>query len=212
MRNAEKDEREMAAKRELMLATGARLFAEESLESVSMQQVADTCGVSFATLYRYFNTKLVFAIAIFRRQWEDFLSEVNRDYNSIGGESLSAAEEFSFYLDCFIKLYKEHQDMLRFNQNFNMYIRHEGASEEQMKEVLSVIGRFSQKFHVMYVKALQDGTMKTDLTEDKLFASTVHIMLAACIRFAGGLLLTEEGDMTDELVMLKQMMTDRFTV
>ena len=210
MRNAEKDEIEMTAKRELMLETGARMFAEESLESVSMQRVADACHVGFATLYRYFNTKMIFAIAIFRREWEDFLSEVSADYQNLNGSSMSAAEEFSFYLGCFIKLYREHPDMLRFNQNFNIYVRHEGVTDEQMKELLSVISRFRDRFHVIYEKAENDGTLRTDLPESKLFSSTVHIMLAACIRFAGGLLIRTEDDSTDELELLKDMMIERF--
>ena len=45
MRNTEKDELEMAARREAMLREGFRLFAEKGIEPVTMQEVASACGV-----------------------------------------------------------------------------------------------------------------------------------------------------------------------
>ena len=45
MRNAAKDEIEMTARRESMLKEGFRLFSEKGIEEVSMQEVADACGV-----------------------------------------------------------------------------------------------------------------------------------------------------------------------
>lgn len=211
MRNAKKDEKEMAAKRELMLETGFRMFTEGSIEAVSMQQIADACNVGFATIYRYFRTKPDLVAAICARQWDDYFREVDAEYLKEGVEAMDAAGEFSFYLDCFIRLYSDHADMLRFNQNFNSYVRHEGVTQEQMKELYGVIGRFRDKFHVLYEKGEADGTLVTDMGEEKLFNSTMHIMLAACIRFAEGLLVKSDYDMSDELLMLKDMMTDRFT-
>ena len=52
MRNPEKDEIEMQAKREAMLRNGFRLFAEKGIEPVAMQEVANACRVGIATLYR----------------------------------------------------------------------------------------------------------------------------------------------------------------
>ncbi|MBQ7734107.1 MAG: helix-turn-helix transcriptional regulator, partial [Synergistaceae bacterium] len=64
MRNTEKDAKEMSAKRELMLEVGFKIFANNVIESVSMNDVANACGLGIATLYRYFATKLEFVIAI----------------------------------------------------------------------------------------------------------------------------------------------------
>ena len=44
MRNAEKDAAEMAAKREKMLETWFRIFSEQVIEAVSMQDVANAKG------------------------------------------------------------------------------------------------------------------------------------------------------------------------
>lgn len=52
MRNLEKDEIEMTAKREAMIEQGFRLFAEKGIEPVGMLEVAEACHLGIATIYR----------------------------------------------------------------------------------------------------------------------------------------------------------------
>ena len=214
MRNTEKDFAEMSERREAMLGTGFRLFAENGIEHVSMQQVADACGVGVATLYRYFNTKLVFVIAIGTRKWDDYLKYVREMQSISNAENMTAAEEFRFFLEFYTDLYRNQKDILCFNQDFNNYVQHEGATAEQLRPYIEVIGSIGRMFHRIYEKAKKDGTLRTDMPEEKMFASTTHIMLAVAVRYAQGLLYSgdSEADMTDEMNMLKDMIVKTFTV
>lgn len=213
LRNTEKDELEMAARREAMLREGFRLFAEKGIEPVSMQEVASACGVGIATLYRYYNTKLALVIDIAVRQWEDYTVEVRRRQAERGIDKLTAIERLDFYLQFYIDLYRSHSLMLCFNQNFNNYVRHEGATKEQLRPYLQAIGTFAGMFHSLYEQAKRDGTMRTDLPEDKLFAATCHIMLAVAVRYAQGLVYSAdvETDRTEEMLLLKRMILREFT-
>ena len=78
MRNLEKDEIEMAARREAMLAEGFRLFAEKGIESVTMLEVAKACRLGVATLYRYYNTKLALVLDIGTRKWQEYAQYVQK--------------------------------------------------------------------------------------------------------------------------------------
>src|SRR5688572_4162791 len=51
--------------REAILAAAARLFATQGYSATSMNQVAEACGLSKATLYHYYRDKyaLLFSIA-----------------------------------------------------------------------------------------------------------------------------------------------------
>ena len=120
---------------------------------------------------------------------------------------MTAAEELAFYLDLYIVLYSEHKDLLRFNQNFNNYVRHEGATKEQLLPYLRAIGAFAGMFHGVYEKGKTDGTIRTDLPEEKMFAATSHIMLAVAVRYAQGLIYAaeHEEDRTEEYELLKRM-------
>lgn len=213
MRNAEKDAVEMAAKREKMLETGFRIFSEHVIEAVSMQSIANACGLGIATLYRYFRTKLVFVIEIGVRQWELYYEEVETLYRQRGGERMTAAEEFEFYLDCYVRLYREHKDILRFTQNFVPYVRHEGATAEEMKPYNDAVNVFARKFHTVYIKAEKDGTLRTDIPEEKLFVSAMYTMLPVAAKYAEGLVYpdSEDRDMTEELIMLKNMILKTYT-
>ncbi|MCR4770861.1 MAG: TetR/AcrR family transcriptional regulator [Oscillospiraceae bacterium] len=214
MRNAEKDEYEMRERQERMLKEGFRLFSERSIEPVSMQEVADAAGIGIATLYRYFNTKLVFVIAIGTRKWEEYVEYIRLLREKRNHTAMTAAQSLEFYLDCYIDLYKNHKDLLRFNQNFNNYVQHEGATAEQLRPYLASISSFGQFFHELYEKGKRDGTIRTELPEEKMFAATSHIMLAVAVRYAQGLLFASESeaDRTGEYEMLKRMILREYVV
>lgn len=213
MRNAERDAKEMTAKREIMLQTGFKIFSEQVIEAVSMQDVANACNIGIATLYRYFATKLDFVIAIGTRKWEDYYIEVEEAYRDSGGEKMNAAQEFNFYLEAYITLYKNHKDILRFNKNFDTYVRHEAATAEQMKPYNKAVNVFARKFHTVFLKAEHDGTLRTDIPEEKLFISSMYIMLPIAAKYAEGLVYPEEEtnhDMTEELIALKNMILNTY--
>ena len=214
MRNLKKDEMEMKARREAMLTEGFRLFALHGIEGVSMQHVADASGVGIATLYRYYNTKLALVLDIGAKKWEEFADYIRAEQKRRDTAHMTAAEELAFYLDLYIVLYRNHKDLLRFNQNFNNYVQHEGATKEQLAPYLATIGTLVCMFHAMYEKAKLDGTLRTDLPEDKMFAATSHIMLAVAVRYAHGLIYDaeREADRTEEFEMLKRAILREFAV
>lgn len=213
MRNLEKDGIEMAAKRELMLEKGFELFSKKGIEAVAMQEVANACNVGIATLYRYYNTKLLLVIDIATRQWQDYIKRINALRKKNNADKMTAAQEFEFYLDFYVDLYKNHKALLRFNQDFNNYVQHEKASAKQLKPYLESIGEIAKMFRGVYEKGKKDGTLKTELPEDKMFAATSHIMLAVAVRYAQGLLYSRnEQDRTEEFLLLKQMILNEYVV
>lgn len=214
MRNAEKDEVEMLRRREAMLAEGFRLFSEKGIEAVPMQEVAKACHLGIATLYRYYNTKLALVIAIGVRQWKDYEEYVRTQREALHSSEMTAAQELDFYLDFYIDLYRNHKDVLRFNQNFNNYVQHENTTEEQLRPYVEAIHIFARMFSALYEKGRIDGTIRTELPEEKMFASTSHIMLAVIVRYAQGLLFSgdNETDMTEEVLMVKRMILREFVV
>ena len=204
----------MTERRERMLETGFRIFAEKGIEAVRMQDVADAAGLGIATMYRYFSNKLTFVIAIGAKKWAEFFEEVEAEYARRGGEMMNAAEELEFYLSAYILLYREHPDVLRFNQTFNGYILHEGATMPMLADYLRAVEPFSRKFHLLYEKGVRDGTLRTDMTEQTMFNATMHIMLAVCGRFAQGVVIRGDDpeDLTQELMVLKRMILNQFVL
>lgn len=214
MRNIEKDGIEMAARREAMLREGFRLFSQKGVESVSMQEVAKECGVGVATVYRYYSTKLALVIAIGTRKWEEFGAFLKEEQLKRRTFEMTAAEEFGFYLDCFETLYRDHKDLLIFNQEFNIFVKHENASAEQLAPYTGAVSSLALMFHGVYEKGKRDGTIRTELCEEKMFAATSHIMLAVAVRYAQGLVFMaeREEDRTKEYELLKKMMLREYVL
>ena len=214
MRNIEKDELEMAAKREAMLKEGFRLFSEKGIEPVTMQQIADASRIGVATVYRYYLNKLSLVIAIGKQKWDEYGEYVLKVRTERNADAMSAAEELAFYLDFYIDLYQNHKDLLCFNQDFNNFVKHERATAEELMPYLSAIGAFRKMFNSVYEKGKRDGTIRTDLPEDKMFAATSHIMMAVGVRYAQGLvyLADNESDRTEEYTMLRNMILREYVV
>ena len=214
MRNKEKDEIEMAARRKTILLEGFRLFEAKGIEQTGMQEIADACHLGIATLYRYYKNKLELVLDIGTRQWQDYGLYAKQLREQSHVENMTAAQELDFYLDFFLDLYSNHKDLLRFNNNFNSFVQHEGATMEQLRPYLQAINSIGLFFHTLYAKGQKDGTIRTDMPEDKMFAATIHIMLAVAVRYAQGLLYSadNETDRTREFELLKDMILKEFVV
>ena len=213
MRNLEKDEIEMAKKRARMLAVGFRIFSEKTIEVATIKEIAKACGFGYKTMFRYFGTKTALVIAIGANIWKEYAVKVEEMYRARGGDAMNAAEELAFFLDCFIDLYQNHKDVLRFIRNFETYIRHENVSKEDLAVYNTVVDGFARKFHAVYQKAEQDGTLKLGLPETEFFPTIMYIMPSASEKFAEGLVYPpeHEKDMTRELELLKNMILRAYT-
>ena len=70
MRNNEKDAKLMEIRRVEFLETGFRLFSEKTIESVTLPQIAEAAGYGAATLYRYYDKKHGFVVAVAAWEWD----------------------------------------------------------------------------------------------------------------------------------------------
>ena len=203
----------MEIKRNNFLKTGFRLFSEKSIETVTLTQVAEAAGYGQTTMYRYFDKKPGFVVAVATWKWEQFQEENKKRRPSVDFEGMTAAEVFGFYLDSFLELYRNHKDLLRFNQFFNVYMLSEHIDSGTLQPYQEMIQHLRERFHIMYARAEQDHTIRTDEPEDKMFSKTLHLMLASATRYAVGLVYTPEGefDPEDELLFLKNVLMEKYT-
>ena len=210
MRDAEKDAIEKSARRARLLEAGFRLMSARTIEAVKLSEIANEAGIGIATLYRYFKTKPALVIEIGTVLWKKYYVEVEKAYAARGGAVMNAAEEMEFFLDSIIELYRSHKDVLRFNRNFDTYVKHQECTAEQMRPYNEAVNVFATKFHTVYRKAKKDGTIDTRIPEKRLFVGTLYAVLSVAGKFAEGLVYPPDGehDMTEELLMLKRMIVD----
>lgn len=208
-RNLEKDAIEMAAKNQRILENGFRIFAESSIEKVTMNDVAKAAGIAISSLYRYYSTKPKLVMAISVWAWGAYSEENEKREAELVNPDRTAAEMFDFYLESFLDLYRNHKNILRFNQFFNIYLASGEITKEEMTPYLDMICGLKKRFGRIYRKARQDETLRTDLTEKQMFSATLHLMMAVVTRYAVGLVYNEETDI-QELQLQKEILMQRF--
>lgn len=208
-RNQEKDAVEMAAKNRRILDSGLRIFAEKGIEKVTMNDVARAAGIAVSSLYRYYSSKPRLVMAIGTWAWSAYAEENEKREASLGRPVRTAAQMFDFYLESFLELYRKHKNLLRFNQFFNIYLASEEISHEEMQPYLDMIHGLELRFGRIYSKALEDGTLRTEMPEKEMFSVTLHLMLAVVTRYAVGLVYNSNTDI-EELQLQKKMLSQRF--
>ena len=194
-----------------ILDVGFKLFAERGIGQVILPEVAKAADVGNATLFRYFPTKTELVIAIAIRRWESFIKWHNSLLTSEETQNLTGAEYLKFFLDSFLELYRNHKDILRFNYDFNSFVRSAEWTDEQKQPYLQMVDALSRQFHDLYERGMRDGTLNAEIPEQTMFSIVFHIMLAAITRYAVGLAVVNESNTESELIMLSKMMLKEFT-
>ena len=194
-----------------ILEAGFRLFSEKGIGQVILPEVAKAAGVGIATLFRYFPTKTELVVAIATRKWKEYIDWHNSLLSAEETQSLTGAQYLKFFVDSFLELYRNHKDILRFNYKFNAFVRGAEWTDEQKLPYLQMVNKLGEQFHELYKRGTKDGTLNTEISEQTMFSSTFHIMLAAVTRYAAGLAVVNESDPESELVMLGDLLLSRFT-
>ena len=194
-----------------ILEAGFRLFSERSIEAVQMTEVANAAEVGRMTLFRYFPTKTELVVAVGTSKWQEFIRQYGSSERSAETYNLTGAEYLKFFLESFLELYRNHSDILRFNYDFNSFVRSTEWTQEQKQPYLQITDELGRQFHELYERGTRDGTLNTNIPEHTMFSSTFHIMLAAVTRYAVGLAVVIDSDPESELVMLSEMMLSEFT-
>ena len=200
------------AKQQRILEAAFSLFASRGIEMVTMPEVAEASGVARATLYRYFTTKLDLVVAVGTWKWEEYIKSYDAHLSEEDWDRMTGADYVRHLLNGFLDLYRNHGDILRFNYNFNSYLRYELGSSEQKAPYINMMEWLGKRFHEFYERGMEDGTLRTDISEVAIFSSTFHIMLATVTRYAVGLVyVLEKGSEPEkELVMLRDLLESRF--
>lgn len=196
-------------RKERVLKEAYKLFVKYSIETVSMQQIAQASKIGTASLFRYYTNKPVLAIAVSGYAWHDYLKKVEKSRPIDTIKDIPAIDRLIFALDLYLDMYQNHKDLLTYNDNFNHYISHENVETERLQMFSDAVNPMRDRLHWMYEKGKEDKTIRTDIPEAEFLRATAHTMMAACHHYAGGFIWgadeDKNHDYTPELVLLKDM-------
>ena len=207
MRYLENVNQSITEKREIVIETAFKLFAENKIEPVTMTVVADNCNMGVASIYRYFGMKKELVIAVAAKKWREYYSELQKYYKELNVDKMTAAQELEFYIDRYIDLYNENSDLLNFNANFGIYIGSEDTTKDEMRPYNSIIDKFINRFHMLYKKAQDDKTIRTDISERSILYNIMYTMMSALSKYSTNITHSADQDRNyeKEICQLKDM-------
>ena len=118
-----------------------------------------------------------------------------------------------FYLDSFLEIYRENKALLRFNQFFNIYLQSEEIDADTVTAYRGLMKPITDFFHLLYERGKEDHTIRTDIPEEEMLSTTIHLMLAVVTRYAVGLVYqpAEGFDAERELETQKELLMMKYT-
>ena len=136
------------ARNKKIIDTAFKVFVEKKIEAVSMGEIAQAAGIGRATLFRCYAGKTELVIAVCAAKWTEYLDELDerRPISSVG--DIPAIGRFIFTLDSYIDMYRNHKELLVYNDNFNYYVTHEGVSDDELKEFRASLISADTRFDV----------------------------------------------------------------
>ena len=204
--NPEMDALRKARTKQKIIETAFHVYAERTIDAVNMTEIAKAAGLNMTTVYGYYSSKESLVMDVSTWVWDQYI----KNYYSVAWPDGTAAEMFGFYMDGYIDLYRNHRDLLRFNQFFNVYVQRECVTAEKLSPFIIVVDALAERFHAIYAQALQDHTLRTDIPEKEIFSTTLHLMLAAVTRYAVGLVYDVGIEPEKELELLKRILMQEY--
>lgn len=108
----EKERRDAAANRALILETAEQLFSERGVGNVNMAEIAQLAGVGKGTLYRRFANKGELCLALLDSQLRAFQDEQLATFRQTTGDGVPYLQQLTHFLKALARFTERHMPLL----------------------------------------------------------------------------------------------------
>jgi AcrR family transcriptional regulator len=168
----ERERRDAAANRALLLETAARLFAARGVAAVSMAEIAQEAGVGKGTLYRRFAHKGEICLGLMNNQlkaFQDEQLEMMRQMSAAGEPYLQQLERF---LRALVVFTEEHMPLLYEVEQYSQLPENENFERPHFWQYLTVFGLLREARRAGEVDAGLDAAFTAEAILAPLTAQT----------------------------------------
>jgi AcrR family transcriptional regulator len=172
----ERERSEAINKRKLEVINAAKaMFTSKSIETTSMQDIADKAEVGVASVYRYYKNKsdLVYAVAL------EYIDESILDNDLIlTGSGLDKAEQLIDYL---LAGYKTKAQLLSFVEQFEIFLlTHVDASSDlhgynHTDVFRRLLDEEIRMLNQVLIEGIKDGTIRKDVDLQETALSMINL-------------------------------------
>lgn len=161
------------AKIKFVVDVATNLFLRESINEVTIKDIAIAADIGEATIYRYFKNKENIILACINKLMET----IGRDYFKLS-QGKTGYEKLSIFYTSFLDVFKDNPDFFFFLKEFDAYIY--AYKIKNLKIYERDISQYKVYFINAYNIGVQDGTVKEYKNIDLFYYSTTHSILELC--------------------------------
>ena len=174
-------------KKNFFVDTAIKLFLSESIEKVTIKDIATEAGVGEMTIYRYFGSKRnIVAEAVIRLQ-----NIVFTDYFKID-ETKSGYERLEMFYNTFLNVFTNRPEFFKFIKEFDIFMMNEPS--DMLQEYEDELSRFKAVYLYCYKTGLEDGTVRNIEDVELFYFTSTHALIELCkkLSYSKGVLPQDE--------------------
>lgn len=161
------------AKRKFVVEVATNLFLRDSINEVTIKDIAVAADIGEATIYRYFQNKENIILACIT----ELMEMIARDYFKLS-KGKTGYEKLSIFFNSFLDVFKDNPDFFFFLKEFDAYIY--AYRIKNLKAYERDISQYKVYFINAYNIGVQDGSVKDIKNVDLFYYSTTHAILELC--------------------------------
>ncbi|MBY4573498.1 TetR family transcriptional regulator [Gordonia paraffinivorans] len=150
-----------SSRRDELLATAGRMFAENGLRSTTVRDIADAAGILSGSLYHHFDSKESMVDEILRR----FLDDLFAKYRDIAAAGLSATETLRRLVIASFESIDAERNAVAIYQDEAKRL----AGQERFAYISELNVEFRQLWHAVLQRGVDDGEFRPDLDVELVY-------------------------------------------
>ena len=160
-------------KMHFLVDVATELFMSQSIQDVTIKDIATKAQVGEATVYRYFGTKQKLVV-LAAMKLQDI---VNSDYFK-PNKDLNGFENLETFYQSYLKIFKKHPGFYKFLNEFDIYMS--GDRSGILDSYEEAIDQYKNIFMTSYEEGLKDGSVVAQKDIDLFYFTTTHSMIELC--------------------------------
>ena len=174
-------------KKNFLVETAIKLFLLESIDKVTVKDIASEAGVGEMTIYRYFGKKTnIVAEAVMQLQDVVFTDYFNVEGGKTGYQMLE-----NFY-NTFLNVFTSRPEFFKFIKEFDIYMMNEDSS--MLQDYEDELGKFKNVYFSSYYAGITDKSVKKIPDLELFYFTSTHALIELCkkLSYSKGVLPQDE--------------------
>lgn len=193
-------------RRKEVIISAISVFKANGILNAKMTDIAEEAEIGIATLYRYFKTKTDLTIETGVYLWKNEINHIYKDFYESSYQYKNGLEKLRGVLNIFIKMYKEHPEILSLLEHFDNYIVKENIPQNMLDKYEDSI--LDMKFIIIDAieQGKKDGSIKENIDTNSYYITITHTLtsLSQKLILRGKILTSDtqvEGEKQLELII-----------